>query len=160
MAVDWLKIKTEYITTSTSYRKLRDKYGVGVTAICTRAQRERWQEQRERFQNNTVTKTIEAVTNDVVDRNARIIEVADELLYKIEEVVRNTTPERIALWNGQTLRNFTGALKDLKEIQGIKSERDIREQEARIRKLEREALGEERETSVVVEFVNDDDYSK
>ena len=30
---DWLKIKTEYITTDISYRKLAEKYGVSNTVI-------------------------------------------------------------------------------------------------------------------------------
>jgi hypothetical protein len=28
MAIDWEKIRTEYVTTATSYRKLGEKYGV------------------------------------------------------------------------------------------------------------------------------------
>jgi len=42
----------------------------------------------------------------------------------------------------QEIRHLTSALKDLREIKGQKSEADMREQEARIAKLEREvAIG-------------------
>ena len=33
---DWQAIKTEYITTDTSYRKLAQKHGVSYQAICHR----------------------------------------------------------------------------------------------------------------------------
>ena len=39
---DWLKIKTEYITTDTSYRKLAEKYGVHYQTICSRSKAEGW----------------------------------------------------------------------------------------------------------------------
>ena len=39
----------------------------------------------------------------------------------------------------QSMKHLTSALKDLKEIKGYKSPIDLKEQEARIRKLELEA---------------------
>ena len=39
----------------------------------------------------------------------------------------------------QALRQITGALKDLKDVQMIRSDADMREQEARIRNLQRQA---------------------
>ena len=38
-----------------------------------------------------------------------------------------------------SIKKLTSAIKDLKDIKGIKSDADIREQEARIKKLQREA---------------------
>jgi hypothetical protein len=43
------------------------------------------------------------------------------------------------VYNTQNIKNLTSALKDLKEIKGFKSEADMREQEARIKKLVKEA---------------------
>ena len=34
LMADWQAIKTEYITTDTSYRKLSQKYDIGYQAIC------------------------------------------------------------------------------------------------------------------------------
>ena len=42
MAVDWLALKTEYITTDTSYRKLAKKYGVTAQAIYYKGKAEEW----------------------------------------------------------------------------------------------------------------------
>jgi hypothetical protein len=43
MGIDWASIKTEYITTDTSYRKLAQKYGVNHTILVTvRRMRSGW----------------------------------------------------------------------------------------------------------------------
>lgn len=52
----------------------------------------------------------------------------------------------------QSLKQLTSALKDLKEIKGYKSAADMREQEARIKKLQREAEQEDTNTEVVITF--------
>ena len=67
---DWNKIKTEYITTDTSYRKLAEKHGVGESTLFTRASKEKWVEQKEQHQSKTVAKTLDAVLLQVCfDRN-------------------------------------------------------------------------------------------
>ena len=68
----------------------------------------------------------------------RLLNVTDKVLEKIEVAVEELSTEGIVL-DKSTLKQLTGALKDIKDIQGVKSDRDIREQEARIRKLEKEA---------------------
>lgn len=47
MAVDWLKIKTEYINGNISYRKLAEKHGVSFNTLQDRAKRENWKEERD-----------------------------------------------------------------------------------------------------------------
>lgn len=132
MAIDWKKIKAEYITTNTSYRKLGEKYGVGYQTICHRAKAEQWGEQREQFMNKTVTKTIETIGEKQVDRAARLQTVTEKLLAKIESMA-----ESEALIDAKSVRSLCAAIKDIKEIQMIKSDADMREQEARIAHLER-----------------------
>ncbi len=41
--------------------------------------------------------------------------------------------------DSQSLKHYTSALKDLKDIKGVKSDIDLREQEARINKLIKDA---------------------
>ena len=161
MAVDWLKLKTEYITTDTSYRKLAKKYGPSVTQICNRSKAEHWQEQKEQHLNGVFTKTISKEQSKAVDRYTRLTNVADKLLSKIEIAVDALDEEAaLKLLSSTTLRSLSGALKDIKEIQSLKGDRDLREQDARIRKLEKEAETEETETTVVVQFMDDCGYSK
>lgn len=156
MAVDWLKLKTEYITTDTSYRKLAKKYGPSVTQICNRSKAERWQEQKEQHLNGVYTKTLNREQSKAVDRYTRLTTVADKLLDKIETAVDSLDEESVLkLLNSTTIRSLSGALKDIKEIQSLKGDRDIKEQDARIRKLEREAEGETEDREIKIVFSSD-----
>lgn len=47
MSVDWLAIKTEYLTGNGSYAALAKKYGVHKSTIANKAGKEGWTEQRE-----------------------------------------------------------------------------------------------------------------
>jgi hypothetical protein len=56
----------------------------------------------------------------------------------------------------QSFKQLTSALKDLKDIKGYKSAIDLKEQEARIAKLEKEAMDEKsNDTTVIVQFEED-----
>ena len=85
--MDWNAIKTEYITTDTSYRKLATKYDVSYTAIGNRSRQEGWVEQRNQFINKTVSKTIDSISKKKADRLTRVFDTADRLLEKIEQAV-------------------------------------------------------------------------
>ena len=131
---DWQAIKTEYITTETSYRKLAQKYGENYQKICHRSKEEGWIEQREQFKNKTMSKTIEKISQQEANRAARIHNVADKLLNKIEAMVDSEEP-----MDTKSIRALTAAVKDLKEIQSVRSELDKQEQEARIANLRKQA---------------------
>lgn len=133
---DWQAIKTEYITTDTSYRKLAQKYGVSTTQICNVGRDEKWVEQREQYLNKTTAKTIEKISQQEANRAARIHTVADKLLNKIEAMVDAVEPEDIP---AKAIRALTAAVKDLKEIQSVKSALDEQEQRARIANLQKQA---------------------
>ena len=148
---DWKAIKTEYITTNTSYRKLAQKYGVNYRTICIRSQQEGWIEQREQHINKVTTKTLDAISNKQVDRAANLISVADLLLAKVKSLVESDAE---VLCDTQSLKHISGVLKDIKEVQMIKSDADLREQEARIANLRKQAEKEEnqnRDVTIVIE---------
>ena len=84
---DWQAIKTEYITTDTSYRKLAQKYGVSYQAICHRSKEEGWIDKREQHTNKTVSKAIDKISNKKADKMARIDDLADQLLVKLEQAI-------------------------------------------------------------------------
>lgn len=130
---DWQAIKTEYITTDTSYRKLSQKYGIGYQAICHRSKEEGWIAMREQHKNNTTTKTLEQISQQAANRAAKVQTVADKLLQKIEALADR--PGIVP----KDVRSLVAAVKDLKEIQGIKSALDEQEQKARIANLEKQA---------------------
>lgn len=146
---DWNKIKTEYLTTDTSYRKLAQKYGVNATTIAKKASKEDWVSQRNQQASRTLSKTLTAVSNREVDRATRLQRVADRLLAKVERLIdeddklmEESEGENMLL-GPKGMKSLAGVLKDIKEVQMIRSEADLREQEARIAKLRREAEREE-----------------
>ena len=146
---DWQAIKTEYITTQTSYRKLAQKYGVSATQICNVGRNEKWVELREQHLNKTVAKTIEKISQQEANRAARIHTVADKLLNKIEAMVDSGRP-----LDTKGVRALTAAVKDLKEIQSVKSALDEQEQRARIANLQKQAQKEDAQTdSIEVVFL-------
>lgn len=84
---DWQAIKTEYITTDTSYRKLAQKHGVSYQTICHRSKEEGWIAAREQHMNETVTKAIDKISSKKADKMARIDDLADKLLEKLEKAI-------------------------------------------------------------------------
>lgn len=141
---DWQKIKTEYITTQTSYRKLAKKYGVHYNAIANRAKQEGWVSQRDQFCDETVTKTVTAISEQQADRAAKLMGVSDLLLDMVKQAIKNG-----GNMNTQGMKNLSGVLKDIKEIQMIRSDGDLKEQEARIANLNRQAQNDDSKSGTV-----------
>ena len=144
---DWQTIKTEYITTDTSYRKLAEKYGVSRVQIGTVGKEENWVELRRQHLDRTVTKTVAAVESAQVNRAKKMQAVADKLLLKIEALADR--PGMAA----KDVRALVAAVKDLKEIQGVKSDLDKQEQEARIAALRQKSMtgdGDDDDTGVIL----------
>lgn len=150
---DWNKIKTEYITTNTSYRKLADKYGIDQATIARKAKKEDWVSKRQQNAIRTQAKIVNAISNKQVDRAANLISVSDLLLAKVKSLLE-TDAEVLA--DTQSMKHISGVLKDIKDIQMIKSDADLREQEARIKKLQKEAEAENTNTEPVRVIIEDD----
>lgn len=155
---NWEQIKTEYITTEkSSYRKLAEKYSIPRTTLEQRACREGWSKLKRQHRDNIVAKAVKSVESKKADRLKRIQDITDRLLDTIEA----TIDEGTAL-DKQGLKWLTGALKDIKDIQGIKSDADMREQEARIAKLRKEAEAEDKtDNHIVVKIIDEaEEYSE
>ena len=140
---DWQKIKTEYITTDTSYRKLAEKHGVGESTLFARASKEKWVEQKEQHQSKTVAKTLNRISEKQVDRAANLVAVSDLLLAKVKSLLETDAE---VLNDTQSMKHISGVLKDIKEIQMIRSDADMREQEARIANLRKQAEKEDEQS--------------
>lgn len=131
---DWAKIKTEYITTDTSYRKLGEKYGIHYKVISDRGKTEGWVELRSRYRDKALTKTLDKISDQEAGRAAKIYNVVDKLLIRIEAMVDGDEP-----MDTKSIRALAAAVKDLKEIQSVKSALDEQEQRARIANLQKQA---------------------
>lgn len=134
--VDWLAVKTEYVTTATSYRELARKYGVSRKTIADRGKAGNWVRERGQYRDESTTKIKAAAAEGQAERAVRFVSVADRLLGKIEEFVDS---EYAQTMTPKDIRALTAAMGDLKGIMGIQSNADAREQEARIANLERQA---------------------
>ena len=154
---DWQAIKTEYITTDTSYRKLAQKYGVHHAVIGQKAKAEKWVDLRRQHIDKTQTKTLNAISKKQADRAANLIAVSDLLLCKVKSLLEMDSELPIG---PQSMKHISGVLKDLKEIQMIKSEADLREQEARIEKLRKEAMADETDKQQTVTVIMGVDAEK
>ena len=182
---DWQAIKTEYITTDTSYRKLAKKYGIHYKVISDRGKDEKWVELRSQYRDKTLTKTLDKMSSKKADKMARIDDLADKLLEKLEQAiteldrhiithknkvetagVEETTEYREAVEGGvvdrQGLKQLASALKDIKEVKQLRSELDEREQRARIANLEKQADKESDNKEPIQVIIGGDlmEYSK
>lgn len=131
--MDWNQIKAEYIAGGTSYRKLAEKHNVSESKLKKIAAKEHWSELRNQSRTKLDRKITETIAKAQVSRLERINNVADVLLARIEVVANNPN---LDVMPPATITELTKALKNVKEIQSVKSDLDIREQEARIRALE------------------------
>jgi hypothetical protein len=73
--------------------------------------------------------------------------VANKLLEKIEKAV-DAVPDA----DTQSIKQLTGAIKDLKEIGVFRADLDRQEQMARIKKLQKESEEEQKDTTITVVF--------
>ena len=138
---------------------LAEKYGVANSTIFGKASKEKWVEQKEQHQSKTVAKTLDAISKKQVDRAANLVSVADLLLAKVKSLVESDAE---VLSDTQSLKHISGVLKDIKEIQMIRSDKDLEEQDARIAKLRKEADAENNHIEPVRVIIEDGlaEYSK
>lgn len=158
--MDWKAIKTEYITGDISYRKLAEKYEIPFSTLRDKAISEQWYKQKEQNRNKIVTKSIEKVvakeSNNLAKTDEKYFRILDKLFDKAEAIVENTP-----IWQPSMLKDMATTMKYLKECKNIKSDADIREQEARIKRLEQEINSENKDTKITIEITGDvENWSK
>ena len=159
--MDWKAIKTEYITGNISYRQLAEKYDIPFRTVRNRAQEEQWgaikSKTRARQEQRTLEKVVEQESTNLAKTDEKYFRILDKLFDKAEELVVNTK-----VWQPNSLKDMATTMKYLKECKSIKSDADIREQEARIKKLEAEIREDKLDNSNVnVTFIGDvEEYSK
>ena len=87
--MDWDKIREEYIADeSTSYRKLAAKYGVGFNALSRRAREEGWPELRQQCVDETITKTVEKISQNRANKLDSVMDAADQLIKKVMDAIK------------------------------------------------------------------------
>ena len=84
MAVDWLKIKSEYVNGNISYRKLAEKHGVSFNTLQDRAKRENWKEerdsQRDKIEATSRQKTEDKISDALSDEAAAKVRIKASMM--------------------------------------------------------------------------------
>lgn len=158
--MDWNKIKTEYIKGGTSYRKLCDKHNVPLSTLKRVAHDEDWVGLREQCKAKSATKIVEIESDKQADRMKRLLTVSDKLLMAVEEAVDKFQAGELTLDRG-ALKSLSGTIKDIKDIQSIKTELDIEEQKAKIAILKKQAEADVNgSTEVSITFGVDEEQNR
>jgi hypothetical protein len=121
-------------------------------------------------------KRIQDITDKLLDKLEKAVEELDIQLYKdvvkVKEIEYNNvdrpdkpTKETIheeekvieirTIVDRKGVQELSNAIKNLKEVQMLKSELDEEEQKARIKKLRKDAEDEQKDTSITVKFEGD-----
>ena len=151
MAADWAKIEAEYITNEdTSYRKLAEKYGLNQATVAQKAKADDWVSKRKQHASATQAEILDRDRDIKVDRATKLSNAADQLLNKIVNGI-----ESAAIVTPTAAKNYSDALKNIKEIHMIRSEEDIEEQKARIAKLQKDAQDEDKNKTITITLEGD-----
>lgn len=141
--MDWKKVKAEYIRGGVSYRKLAEKYGVSFSSVRRRAEKENWTDLRTQAEQKISTKIVEKVASQEAKRVDAFQNLADKLLQHIADNID------LLASNATSVKDITVAIKNLREIKGVKHEIDLKEQEARIAKLQKDAMAEDKQDNEI-----------
>lgn len=110
--MDWESLKNEYATTSISMRALAEKYGINANLLMRKARTQKWTQARTQAAKELHAKTISRIVSAQAGRIERMLRVTDRILEAIEKATEGDIEP-------QTLKQLTGALKDIRDIQGV-----------------------------------------
>ena len=135
--VDWTKLKKEYIKGGISLRQLANKYGLKECTVLNRCTKEKWNEKRKQAAYKTETKTIEKIAEKNSEIDVSVFDAALKLLKAYADSVEafsagGTLPPAM-------LKDYASALKSIQSVLEKPTDLDIKEQEARIAKLRKDA---------------------
>lgn len=137
--MNWGKIKKDYVSDSSmSYRKLAEKYGVSRTVIGKRAKKEGWSALRQEAAERSEAKLLETVGEENAKIDGKFYEAIDLLLEEACKCL--SAPGQL---RAVDIKDMSSALKNIKDLKGIKSELDFEEQRARISALKAKTTPED-----------------
>lgn len=154
--MNWLKAKQEYIMSADiGYRTLAEKYGVTFKQVRYRADKENWRELRAAHMAEIEAQNAKELAAHPVTESGRIApdcaeKVRNAALKSLDYIVLLLEKPDELMLAARDIKSITAAIKDIKEILMLKGEADIREQEARIKALEKQT---EVQTDTALEVV-------
>lgn len=166
MKPDWYLLRREYDQGST-VAALARRYGIPESTLRGRIKRENWKKiepERDMTQKTYVEKDeqreerlrrVDALADSMLTCLERAVEELDTVTRSVKERVKkedgtDVTTDYTQRIDGEKgiidrggLKQLTGVLKDLKDVLMLRSDADIREQEARISRIQKELDREE-----------------
>lgn len=96
---DWIAIRNEYASTDIGLRGLAEKHDIPLTTLRDRSRREKWPdlraEQHHKIATKTSQKTAEIVADDEAGRVARLLRIADQLMDKTEQALKELDQQAV-----------------------------------------------------------------
>lgn len=137
--VDWNAIKAEYIAGGTTYKELAKKHNVPFSSLMKKGADEGWKKLRKKAGRKTEEKIINSVSKESAKNATSTAKLIDDSARLAAEKIYKALAEETTAYD---LQSYVRSLKTLKEIVGVKSDLDIKEQKARIANLEKQAQSE------------------
>lgn len=166
--VNWNKIKTEYITTDISQRKLAEKYKVAYPTLRDRCKMENWYQSKKEYRSKVVTKAVEQSCEKEAAVLACELQVTDKLVRLLQDTLTDDTYKARTVYGDEIINakdtkkilEAANALTKLTEIKRIiKGHQTVKEKQAhdialRKMELEEQKVKQEKNTDrkIVVEL--------
>lgn len=165
ISVDWNTLKAEYIAGGVSYRELAEKYGVSHSTLRQRAAREKWSTQKDNVRAEAEQKMIDTISDEQSEQAVSAVNLINQAAMNF---LMQIADESVKIKEGKVDKNITTkyseyalALARLKDVLGIKSERDIDEQDARIENLRRQSeTNTNKDQTITVRYEGMEEFSE
>ena len=90
---DWTAIKTEYVTSSISYKKLAEKHGETENAVESRGRKEKWAEARRKYRAKVQKKALSRAEKLDVKRLASLQNAGTKMCNELERLMKKGEKE-------------------------------------------------------------------
>lgn len=115
MAVDWLKIKTEYINGRITHKELAKKYGISERQVSQHSRDEHWVQEREKHLSEISAEIQERASEKIIDIESECLAIKSRLKLKFyQEIERRMETAGDA--DGQELRRLVQNFKDMCDV--------------------------------------------
>lgn len=115
MAVDWLKIKAEYINGDSTQRELAEKYGVTLRQVSNHATAEQWVQEREQHRDKLSTEIQQKVDQETVDTESEVLVIKSRLKLTFYQQIERRL-KSVDEKDGQEFRRLVQNYKDMCDI--------------------------------------------
>lgn len=124
MAVDWKRMRKEYISGGASYRGLAAKYGVSRASVERRAKAEAWVDKKRQAEGKSMAQTVEAVAAAGARVDTSVQDIACLLLERMRESIG-----KLPVVDAQSLNSYSASLERIQRIRGERIDKLRREAE-------------------------------